>query len=161
MDGISKQRRGNRYGRAAVDFLEYVGKWEAPGIVGEQFEGKGYHVAAQEYAQHLGVALVGVHEGKQQRPAFYHARVGGVEGREIDDDVGCKGGGALGDFDTATGIGIVAVVYVLGGAALHLHPEAACHEHAGTLGSEGEAVVEHAARGRQADDSLACDRGGF
>ncbi len=118
-------------------------------------------MAFEQRAQHIGVVFGGVHECEQQRASLYHACVGDVEGGQIYYDVGSQCLGTLGDLNPAAGVGVVAVVDMLCGAALHLYPEASGHKHACSLGSEWKTMVKHAARGRQAYHCLTAHVGSF
>ncbi len=97
VDGIGEKRRGHGHCSATIDLAEDVGKGTVAGGVGDEVEGDGDDVAAQQATHGLGGLMVGVEEAHQYGAVPHVAGVGKGYGGEMDDDVAGKCLGAPDD----------------------------------------------------------------
>ena len=143
---VGKQRRGHGQGGAAVYLVEDVGKGRVPLAVGDEVEGHGHYAAVEQYAQGVGILVVGVKEGEQQRSAAQAAGVAGTYWRQVEHYVAEQG--LLAGYYTCAGAAVALVIVVNGcsGATLYAHVQAAGHEHGRALGGQRETAVDGAGR---------------
>ncbi len=100
--------------------------------------------------------FAGLHECEQQRSTLHKVRVCTRQCRQIYYDVRAESFGTLHKLHSASCIRLVGILDVVGGSALHKHPESALHELSGPFGGEGEAMVSGTLGCRQAYSGLAC-----
>ena len=73
---------------------------------------------SDQYFEWQPVFFGSVHEGEEESASLHLLRVGGRQVLEIDHNVGSERFVAFDDFDTMSGVGIVGIMDVVGGAML-------------------------------------------